>query len=425
MLLSGIFVILLSYAFSENEVNSILDEIHNEYQNFEIGEQRQFVLVLGTTGTGKSTLASLLTGANLTSFVSNRVFSITDNNDLISENSTTVSKTKVPNLMIDEDTNTTFYDCAGFADSRGVVIDFLATRSIRDLLIFSNEIKLLFAVSYESIQNDVIGNRRGFSDLAKHIVNLIKNIEKYRIGMSLVVTKVPNLVVYDEEAKPVLIDDKIIIESIGDFINETKNDLENKRANTLTLEERRLTEGTIKLCEILLERESNEYTRINIFRSVNRGGSLKTMKAIQNERKAISTTIHDTMAYVQTDINDFGYSISDQSTGQLSNLIIKLEDKLEEYTGNICTDLKSFYQKGTPLINIINSTINFFQLPSNREFITRFNQSVINLGIEINANVLTNTSNDIDFLDFLQNIHNVQNASISKKIRNCLTLCAT
>lgn len=420
--ISAIVIILLRCAFSENEVDLILQDIQKEYENFEMSEQKQFVLLLGTTGTGKSTLASLLTGANLTSIkISDGIFSIKDDKDLISGISTTVSKTKVPNLMIDKVTNTTFYDCPGFADSRGVVIDFAATRSIRDLLNFSNKIKILLTISYESVHQT--GNRQGFTDLIKHVVNLIGNFEKYENGLALVVTKVPNISEENEEGDFISIKDEAIVNSIGKFIKQAKLDFENARNTT---QDRQLNEKQIKFCDILLHRELNTYERINIFRLAMKEGSLTRMRQIQKEKNAINAMIHDTMEYVTTNIADFGYSISDASKGHVANFIIKLEDSLEKYADNICTDLKSFYNNETPLISSgVNSAINLFQLPSNSEFIRRFNQSVVNLGFEINPETLKNISTNIGLLDFLHNIHNIATTSISKQIKNRLTGCAS
>lgn len=434
VLLSAVLTILFSQCYfvgtNENEVDSILEEIQNEYKTFKIGDQKNIVLLLGNSGTGKSTLGLLITGDELDSIrISPGVFSIVDKNDLISRISTTVSKTKVPNLMIDHETNTTIYDCPGFGDSRGIVIDITASRSIHDLLEFADTIKLLFTVSYQGVTN-VIGDRKSFRELAGHAVKLIKNIEQYSKGIALVVTKVTNLKDYNEKNEEILVDDATIIESIANFLIQVKSDLENKRADKLTQEERRVNEEKIKFTEILLERESNEYSRIKIFRLVEKPGPIKGMDTIQKEREAIKLMVNYDIDYVQTDENDFGYSISDETLGHVADLITQLEDRLKIYFGHICEDLKRFYGKHRPFMNSVEhikaaiGVEHFSQLHSNREFMKHFSESVASLGIDINADGLKEVSRTVDFLDFLQMISKSQRSSVADEITYPLKQCA-
>lgn len=415
---------------SEDEVESILEEIQNEYNDFKIGEQKKFVLVLGNTGTGKSTVTLLITGAELESKRERPgVFSIVDKNDLISGESTTISKTKVPNLMIDNETSTTFYDCPGFADTRGVVIDITATRTIHDLLSYADEVKLLFTVSYNSVENK-IGDRKSFRELAGHSVNLFKNVEKYRKGMSLVVTKVKNLEDYNDKDEKILVDDQTIIENIAGFLNQTKNDLEKGRSNKMTTEEQRVNEAKIKFTEIFLEREGDKYTRINIFRLVDRPGPLKKMKLIQNEKEAIQTMIHYNTEYVKTDDKDFGYSLSDESKTHVADLISKLDDQLGKYSENICNELNLFHDSQKLFFNSVENiksdidVDSLFQLNSNVDFVKRFNETVIGLGIELNADILKNVTTNVGFIDFLEIISKQQNSSLSTQIEDKMKICA-
>lgn len=429
----GILTILLTFyciliKCSENDLK-ILNEIQKANDNFEIGNQKDIVLMLGKTGSGKSTLASLITGAELEAKrVGSGVFQILDKNHKISRDSTTVSNTKVPNLMFDNETNTTFYDCPGFSDTRGVVIDITATRSIHKLLNFANKIKLVFAASHQSVEK-AYADRKDFTDLAGHAVNLIKNIDKYSKSIGLVVTKVHKSEDYNDKGEKFVVDDAETIKLIAEFLMQVKIDLENKRADIMTDEERRLNEEKIKFTDIFLERKSNKYTKINILRLAHRPGKLKDFVEIQNEKVAIQTMINYYLEYVPTNSSDFGYSISDQSMNQISNLITKLED-LDNFSDKICIDLKSFYKNQRPLINSVNtikSTIgveNFFKLKSNMEFIKKFRKAVVDLGIEINADVLKNATKNFEFLDFLQSISKNQSTTISSQIKNKFKNCA-
>lgn len=433
--LIGLLAILLPFCVqsetnSDDEVTRILEDIQNEYQNLEIGEQKNFVMVLGNTGTGKTTLALLLSGAKLRSVrVSRGVFRIEDDGDKISGNSTTVSKTKVPNLIYDSQTNTTLYDCPGFADSRGVVIDITATLSIHDLLKYAETVKFLFAVSYDSVANS-IGDRRNFRELAGHVVNLIKNVEKYAKGMGLVVTKVQNIEDYDEHDNKILVDDASIIESIADFLRQTKNDLEKRRTEKMTNEERRINEEKIKFTEIFLEREGDTYTRINIFRLADRPGPLEKIELIQKEKEAINEMLDYNLDYVPAIDEDFGYPLSDESKGHVNDLLDKLDEQLEKYSTNICNDLRLFYSQNQPLADTVahvRSEIgvdNLFSLKSNSEFIIHLRQSLTSLGIQVNADTFENLLKSAKFSDFLNEISKDSSSAISGKIETRLNFCA-
>lgn len=77
----------------------------------------------------QNTLSVLLTDGELDEFetlAGSDVYLFTDKNNRINNNSTTTLKTNVPEL-IDQSSDTIYYDCLGFFDSRSIVYDISAS----------------------------------------------------------------------------------------------------------------------------------------------------------------------------------------------------------------------------------------------------------------------------------------------------------
>lgn len=163
---------------NDDSVSAILDYIKIQDKNLVLATQSDVVLVLGITGSGKSTLTLLLTGAELEAKEIDGAegsFLIVDKNNKISGTSTTTSKTIVPDLMIEEMNGTAFYDCPGFGDSRGAKIDIAATFAIRKLLNFAESFKFIFTASYNSMQV-AIGDRLDFMELTRYATNIVMQL---------------------------------------------------------------------------------------------------------------------------------------------------------------------------------------------------------------------------------------------------------
>lgn len=399
-------------------MENILHEIQNEYKDFKMGDQKDIVLVLGNTGTGKTTVTLLISGAKLEAQrVDLGVFRI----DLL--NTTVTLKTTIPNFIVDVETNTDYYDCPGFGGSHDVVLDIIATRSIYDLLNFADNIKVLFTVDYESMQPST-GDHNGFLELAENAINLFKDVQKYGKGMGMVVTKAAKLTDGTET-------DEAIIESVAGLIGQMKDNLHTKLSDTMTDEEQRRTEDKIKFSEIFLEQESNAYTRLNILRLVDRPGLLEKMDLIQREREAIATIVRYNLMYVPTGDNDFGYSLTDESKRHTAELLTKLDEQLDKHSSDICADLKAFQSQRKPFaktIAEIKSNIgvgNFFELKSNADFIAKFSHSMESLGVEVNHQTFRDLLQSVGFMDFLEEINNVNGpVAISSKIKDRLSSCA-
>lgn len=140
--------------------------------------------------------------------------------------------------MIDRKSGIVYFDCPGFIDTRGIPHDLSVAYFIKKLLRFADSIKLVFVIASSSAK--ISGDRREFMELARYATTLIKDIEKFRGGIALVVTKVPN--------EPYT--DQTFVNRTAHFLKQTKNDLL-KRNNETSIanndRDREFNEKTIKI----------------------------------------------------------------------------------------------------------------------------------------------------------------------------------
>ncbi|CAL1269492.1 unnamed protein product [Larinioides sclopetarius] len=184
---------------------------------------KDLILILGNTGSGKSTFKQWLAGDN-TKLISRETTKgteeyIIEDRERISDN-TVKSKTIIPELVIDTKTNSAYYDCPGFSDTHGASNDIAHTYFIKKVIDHSKSVKMVFVISHSSVRKGV--DRQDFMKLVKHVTDLVKDIEKFRNSIAIVATKVDNA--YKKGG--ILVEDENVIEAIADFLKEPKQNLE-------------------------------------------------------------------------------------------------------------------------------------------------------------------------------------------------------
>lgn len=413
----------------KNAAISVLEYVKEQDDGFHLGPEKDFVLVLGITGNGKSTLASLLSGAELESVEiegSEGDFRIEDKNDKISGVCGTTSKTITPNLMVDESNGIVFYDCPGFSDSRGVKVDMAATFATRKLMNHAESTKFVFTVAYSSVQV-AIGDRLDFLELVRFATGLIKDMEKYRDGIALVVTKVPNKYV-KKKGQPKLIDDASNIESFANFLRQTRLDLQNKTLEASTEDERQIIAKKMLFIDILLEKKENEYFKIGMMRLADEGGPLSEIPVIQSEKEAMLKMISENLRYIPKGDNDFGYIISDKSKVHLNEITEELKTKLITDFAIISSDIRKYFlqkekQSSRSLRRSIDTAAMLDQKLSQiissqpQDFLKQFTDVVDDLGVSFPTNEFNKFCKYIEFLDFVQ-VFSTSNLTIPTEILN-------
>lgn len=367
---------------------------------------RDVVLVLGNTGSGKSTLIQWLRGNSqlLSIEVAKGTgeYLITDNNNRIG-NSTTTSQTLFPELILDGNSNY-FYDCPGFQDTRNATYDIAASFFIRKVIKHAKSVKLLFVVSYPSVRKGV--DRIDFPKFLTHATKLVQNIEKFKDSIAMVVTKVDNS--YIRTGRDfTLVDDAVIIKNIADFLLEVQQDLENREVTSY---------NSIALIKILRTQVGNEYSRIGIFRRPDDGGFLNENKVLEDERESFLKTL-ESLSFTCKVRSDFGFTISAESRNEVNDLINKVSDSIVSDISNLRTAVESSFTKKEETLHR-KTLLNEFKIVS--KMLTDLQSSaehddlmnvikqimiVINkLDIAISAKLFTNLMNSISHMKFLSEV---------------------
>lgn len=278
------------------------------------------VLVLGNTGSGKTTVTQILAG-NLTRLHAvlapgDRLV-IIDEDDRIGAPSTK-SKTLIPEQVlktssVTNQTEFSFYDCPGFADTRGPVEDIAANFFMNKVTTKIKNVKMLFLVTHSSVKT---GNDRiDFDSLAKHATTFVKSIKKFRNSFALIVTKVNSF-----NSRGGYISDQKIIDEIVDFLKNYNQTLHSKLASDRK-NEKDLTMRKIFFVASLLEQNftTGKHSKIWFVRSPD-CGPLSESNTIR-EAKANITNLYRQLEYASVDPeNDFSFTLKEHSTEYVGNL---------------------------------------------------------------------------------------------------------
>lgn len=307
---------------------------------FILNNRKDIVLLMGITGSGKSTLGVLLTEPEMLEVFEDEMtgdVKLLDKKHRISENATITSKTLVPELMTEESSGTAYYDCPGFSDTRGLYFDLTSAYFLRRLLEFADAIKFVFVASHESVK--ITGSRNNFINLAKHVTTLVKDITKYRNGTALAVTKVT------QNRKSRKLGPQILVNGIVDFLRETKKELATMKINNDTSSmDSETNEKITNFVDILLEcDDKNEFKRISILRQPEEQGSVAKIKTMQEDREAFKNVIINNLQYVTKGDNDFAYTIATDTKIQIFDFLQNLSSTWTENLLKLLHEIKTFY----------------------------------------------------------------------------------
>lgn len=286
---------------TEASIENIIKHLEagNQFLKFN-SRHKDVILLLGNTGSGKSTVTQFLIGDNSKLFAVETKFNPIDENNIngysstpiptelnsdeysdemaypdeteqneklnhhtgqytiidlnnkISNNETIVSKTTFPEVFWND--NSTIYDCPGFSDTRSEAHDIATNYLIKKIIDNTERVKIVFIVPQSSVVNG--GDRTDFPELLKHATNTLKNLNILNRSIGLIVTKVENRRIGETEE---LVSDEVIINTVATFLNETKKLLKDNEQST-------------NLLDILLMKVKNKYRRIAIFRNPNKSG---------------------------------------------------------------------------------------------------------------------------------------------------------
>lgn len=170
----------------KSEIEEV-EELLDMKTTINLEKATRLILLLGTTGTGKSTLAKFLTKDP-----SLKVVAIGRNSYAFRDNGTIGSNirksmTVVPNIFKDPKTGEIIVDSPGFSDTREPKYEIANAFFMKHVLTYPTRLKIVVTENHFSLTEGM--DRFGLTRLLKSLAELIPNIERLRGSISLVVTK--------------------------------------------------------------------------------------------------------------------------------------------------------------------------------------------------------------------------------------------
>lgn len=407
---------------SSESSTSIYDFWKKQDKLFKLGTQKDVLLFLGITGSGKSTAALFISGANLTAvetFEGSEEFYIIDENKKIG-GETTKSHTLIPDLMIEPKSGAAYYDCPGFQDTRSAAHDISIAYFLHKLMTFANSFKLVFVVNHSSVKRNE--NRGDFPNLVKNAVKLIKNVEHYSDGIALIVTKV-------EEP----VNDSVVIKRVANYLEEVQESwIENDNELDKTEEERKLNHESINFVKTLLKKNNDSYERIGIFRRAEEAGPLNNNPTLQSEKNNLEMMINQNIKYAPKDNNDFGFIISSDSKSEVTDLIEEIiKTSFLTDVSNVCREIKEFFIWLEKQSTDINNLYEKFKLAEQKLSNLRseeprlFLKEIVNISYQLQVDLSIETTEPIikhiEYVEFLANVINNQSLTNPIDIANELS----
>ncbi|XP_014270209.1 uncharacterized protein [Halyomorpha halys] len=340
--------------------STLIKNIYDFMQNGEIQikyrPNEDIVLLLGNTGSGKSTLTQYISG-NAHTLISQEVqegiaeFVIVDTQNKVSSDSTLVSQTVYPDLVEDAEAKTLYYDCPGFSDTRSAAHEIAATYFIKKVIDSARSVKLVFVVSYSSVSRGA--DRQDLILMLQQATDFMKQIEKYKNSIALVVTKVENRYIDDN-----LVPDEKVVKAIGYYLEQAKRDID-QQPEMVSPDSK---EKVLSLLDVFLSKgEYEQYIRIGIFRKPNKAGLLSDIELMKEGIIPLQNLINKSIQYVEASDKDFGYTVSAKSKIHINGLVEEINKTIVKEIVNMGKEVEKFCIGQEEIVSDLEYLISLFQ----------------------------------------------------------------
>lgn len=358
----------------ENAMQETLNRLDEGKKFLNLSESQDIIVVVGNTGSGKTAFTHYVAGdySQLTAVKANnnpysQDYVIDDPFDKISgKDQTTVSKTILPELVVDED-GIAWYDCPGFSDTRNTSVEIATTYFVKNVIDHAKSVKVLFVVNQGST---LVGyDRTDFDRMVRHAINLVKNVGRYKLSMGLILSKAEAYPPRTTEPIP----EWAATNLAGDFISSYRKDVQIDKENDET------TQTIVTLLDAFLDKHADgNYSQIGVFWRPDKAGPLNESTLLANGRKSLRKMITQHLVYEKVEQDDFGFTLSDKAQNDLSDLAQQINHNITESVRKIGDDtITAYKQKEKELNNFVekknifvNAQLKLFDLKDNVQNLT-------------------------------------------------------
>jgi energy-coupling factor transporter ATP-binding protein EcfA2 len=176
-------------------------------QNAAPAANKEVLMVLGNTGTGKSTAVNYLLGCEMKSALDEfgeEIIVVAPESirpEVMPIGHGDQSHTFMPQIVPDPDNNDqTYCDCPGFSDNRGAEINIANAINTRRVLQQARGVKAVFLASYSGLSNDRGASRRAMESMCLQMFGSADNLRRHQNSVLLGITKAP---LYNRSGQPI------------------------------------------------------------------------------------------------------------------------------------------------------------------------------------------------------------------------------
>ncbi|CAB3383410.1 Hypothetical predicted protein [Cloeon dipterum] len=276
---------------AQQELDSIL---RNGVQSIDMLGTDEFIVLVGCTGSGKSSFLKFLLKDPTLSIALNRqedcIFS--DGETTIRSENCLTFKILMPNLRKDEESGLVLLDCAGFEDTRSEENDLIASFLNKMILDNAKKIKLVIVESYDKLRLNA--DRNAFMNFLSHVAGLLKhNYTSFRNSICLVATKI-------ESQKS----DEALIRSVKTFLEDAIMYLEEKYDTQPSSEDQLMRELEI-LCFLI------DNSHFGLFRRPTEvADDPWSLPALQDNFKNLRKLVFEDVEYTPDDCGKFNIVVA-------------------------------------------------------------------------------------------------------------------
>lgn len=263
--------------------------------------RNEFVMLVGVTGSGKSTLVKYLTmDPTLRTVIGKGRQCIYADNESTIGTQTHTSKTSVPSKVLDVTSGQLLIDCPGFEDTRkNPANDIAGAFLLKQALASATQIKIVLVENFFSLKFH--NSRTEFLKTLSHVARLLPDASKFIGSMCIVVTKVDST--DSDEDVALHVKDFLNDTIVGHYLKE-KDKLIDTDINLA--ETRQQLDSEIRLAGALL----HEKTGVGVFRTPCKSDAGKKCSLCIKPLK-VRNIIFERTIFVESDPSNYHISVSD------------------------------------------------------------------------------------------------------------------